>query len=40
MREWTEIKGFMIKVVDAQCDRIVYDLYELTEEQIKIIEQA
>ena len=27
-----------IKIVDAQIDRLVYDLYELTEEEIKVVE--
>jgi adenine-specific DNA-methyltransferase len=27
-------------IVDAQIDRLVYDLYGLTEEEIKIIERA
>jgi hypothetical protein len=29
-----------IKVVDAQIDRLVYDLYGLTEEEIKIVEKS
>jgi hypothetical protein len=27
-----------IKVVDKQIDRLVYDLYGLTEEEIKVVE--
>ena len=27
-----------IKIVDAQIDRLVYDLYGLTEEEIEIVE--
>lgn len=27
-----------IKVADAQIDRLVYDLYGLTEEEIKVVE--
>ncbi|MCK4736128.1 MAG: hypothetical protein KAT65_26980 [Methanophagales archaeon] len=27
-----------IKVVDAQIDRLVYELYELTEEEVKVVE--
>jgi len=27
-------------MVDAQIDRLVYDLYGLTEEEVKIIEKA
>ena len=29
-----------IKIVDAQIDRLVYDLYGLTEEEIKIVEKS
>ena len=29
-----------IKIVDTQIDRLVYDLYGLTEGEIKIIERA
>ncbi|MBN1761598.1 MAG: hypothetical protein JW878_00775 [Methanomicrobia archaeon] len=29
-----------IKSVDVQIDRLVYELYGLTEEEIKIVEQA
>jgi adenine-specific DNA-methyltransferase len=29
-----------IKIVDAQIDRLVYDFYGLTEEQIKIISKS
>ena len=27
-----------IKIVDAQIDRLVYDLYGLTEEEVKVVE--
>ena len=27
-----------IKIVDAQIDRLVYDLYGLTEEDVKVLE--
>ena len=27
-----------IKIVDAQIDRLVYDLYGLTEEEVKMVE--
>jgi hypothetical protein len=40
-REWTAIKGLyerQIRIVDAQIDRLVYDLYELTEGEIKVVE--
>jgi hypothetical protein len=33
-----ELYERQIKVVDAQIDRRVYDLYELTEEEIGIVE--
>jgi Cys-tRNA synthase (O-phospho-L-seryl-tRNA:Cys-tRNA synthase) len=29
-----------IKMVDAQIDRLVYDLYGLTEEEIEIVEKS
>jgi len=29
-----------IKIVDAQIDRLVYDLYKLTGEEIRIVEKA
>jgi len=27
-----------IRIVDAQIDRLVYDLYELMEEEVKVVE--
>ena len=27
-----------IKIADMQIDRLVYDLYELTEEEVKVVE--
>jgi hypothetical protein len=33
-----ELYERQIKLVDAQIDRLVYDLYELTEEEIKVVE--
>ena len=33
-----ELYERQIRVVDAQIDRLVYDLYGLTEEEIKVIE--
>ena len=33
-----ELYKRQIKIVDAQIDRLVYDLYELTEEEIKVVE--
>ncbi len=29
-----------IKVVDAQIDRLVYDLYGLTEEEVRVVEMG
>ena len=31
-----ELYGRQIQIADAQIDRLVYDLYELTEEEIEI----
>ena len=28
-----------IRIVDAQIDRLVYDLYGLTEEEVKVVEK-
>ncbi len=33
-----EIYERQIKIVDAQIDQMVYDLYGLTEEEIKVVE--
>jgi hypothetical protein len=33
-----ELYEQQIKVVDAQIDRLVYDLYGLTEEEIEVVE--
>jgi hypothetical protein len=33
-----ELYERQIKVVDAQIDRLVYDLYGLTEEEIKVVD--
>jgi hypothetical protein len=33
-----ELYERQIKVVDAQIDRLVYELYRLTEEEIKVVE--
>jgi hypothetical protein len=35
-----ELYERQIKLVDAQIDRLVYDLYELTEEEIEIVEKS
>ena len=33
-----ELYEQQIKIVDAQIDRLVYDLYGLTEEEIRVVE--
>ena len=35
-----ELYERQIKLVDAQIDRLVYDLYGLTEEEVKVVEGA
>jgi hypothetical protein len=35
-----ELYERQIKIVDAQIDRLVYDLYGLTEEEIKVVEES
>ncbi|KAF5433966.1 hypothetical protein C5S39_00415 [Candidatus Methanophagaceae archaeon] len=35
-----ELYERQIKIVDAQIDGLVYDLYGLTEEEIKVVEEA
>lgn len=35
-----EIYERQIKLVDAQIDRMVYDLYGLTEHEIKVVERG
>jgi hypothetical protein len=35
-----ELYERQIKMVDAQIDRLVYDLYGLTEEEIEIVEKS
>ncbi len=34
-----ELYERQIKIVDAQIDKLVYDLYGLTEEEIRIVEE-
>ncbi len=34
-----ELYERQIKIVDAQIDRLVYALYELTEEEVKVVEK-
>jgi len=38
MEQDEEIYERQIKIVDAQIDGLVYDLYGLTEEEIKVVE--
>ena len=40
MKRDKEIYERQIKLVDAQIDRLVYDLYGLTKEEIKIVEDV
>jgi len=35
-----ELYERQIKIVDKQIDRLVYDLHELTEEEIKVVEES
>ena len=35
-----ELYERQIRIVDTQIDRLVYDLYELTEEEMKMVEGA
>jgi hypothetical protein len=35
-----ELYERQIKIVDTQIDRLVYELYELTEEEMKMVEGA
>ena len=35
-----ELYERQIKIVDKQIDRLVYDLYGLTEEEIKVVEET
>ena len=35
-----ELYERQIRIVDAQIDRLVYDLYGLTEEEIEIVEKS
>ncbi|MBE9594438.1 MAG: hypothetical protein IMF19_13285 [Proteobacteria bacterium] len=38
MEQDKELYGRQIKMVDVQIDRLVYDLYGLTEEEVKVVE--
>ena len=33
-----ELYGRQIKIADAQIDKVVYDLYGLTEEEVRVVE--
>ena len=40
MEQDKEIYERQMKIVDEQIDRLVYDLYGLTEEEIKVVEES
>ena len=40
MARCKELYERQIRIVDAQIDRLVYDLYVLTEEEIEIVEKS
>ena len=40
MEQDKELYERQIKVVDTQIDRLIYDLYGLTEEEVKVVEEA
>jgi adenine-specific DNA-methyltransferase len=40
MEQDKELYERQIKVVDAQIDKLVYDLYGLTEEETRVVEEA
>jgi adenine-specific DNA-methyltransferase len=35
-----ELYERQVRIVDAQIDRLVYDLYGLTEEEVRVVEKA
>ena len=35
-----ELYERQIKIVDAQIDKLVYELYGLTEEEVKVVEES
>jgi hypothetical protein len=35
-----ELYERQIRIVDTQIDRLVYDLYELTEKEIEVVEES
>ena len=35
-----ELYEWQIRIVDARIDRLVYDLYGLTEEEVKVVEDS
>ena len=39
MEQDKELYERQIKIIDAQIDRLVYDLYGLTEEEVKVVEE-
>ena len=40
MEQDKELYERQIRIVDAQIDGLVYDLYELTDEEIEIVEKS
>ena len=40
MERERELYERQIRIVDAQIDRLVYDLYGLTEEEVKVVEES
>ena len=40
MARYKELYERQIKIVDTQIDRLVYALYGLTEEEIRVVEEA
>ncbi len=40
MEQDKELYERQIKIVDAQINKLVYDLYGLTEEEIKVVEEC
>ena len=40
MEQDKELYEWQIKIIDAQIDGLVYDLYGLTEEEIEVVEES
>jgi len=39
MEQDKELYERQIRIVDAQIDRLIYELYELTEDEVKVVEK-